>query len=65
MDTHTYEQFLMMRVGLGLGLVLMLSFISVLCFFSDLVQTTPWAIKRSQVIFVCILVKNQQILMQF
>jgi len=27
--------------------------------------TTPWAIKRSQHIFVCNLVKNQQILMRF
>jgi len=27
--------------------------------------STPWAIKRSQVIFVCNFVKNQRILMQF
>jgi len=26
---------------------------------------TPWAIKSSQLIFVCNFVKNQQILMQF
>jgi len=26
---------------------------------------TPWAIKRSQLIFVCNFIKNQQILMQF
>jgi len=26
---------------------------------------TPWAIKRSQLIFVCNFVKNQQILVQF
>ena len=28
-------------------------------------QTTPWAIKRSQLIFLCNFVKNQWILMQF
>jgi len=26
---------------------------------------TPWAIKRSQLVFVCNFVKNQRILMQF
>jgi len=29
------------------------------------IYTTPWAIKRSQLIFVCNFVKNQRILMQF
>jgi len=28
-------------------------------------EYTPWAIKRSQLVFVCNFVKNQQILMQF
>jgi len=31
----------------------------------QLLYTTPWAIKRSQPIFLCNFVKNQLILMQF
>jgi len=32
---------------------------------SELVHYTPWAIKSSQLVFVCNFVKNQRILMQF